>query len=304
MNQICLFLILLLSYSSTIYAKFDLAICAIFQDDAPYLKEWIEFHKLQGVEHFFLYNNNSKDDYESVLNPYIRKREVTLIQWPYTYEYGDHDQWIRIQSGAYKNCIRKYGYTSKWLAVIDTDEFLFSPKGILLPKILAEYARYGGLCVNWIKFGTSQIPDVPKGKLMIELLTHCIEHSDPDNHFIKSIVQPRRIAGCNSAHYFLYKRGFYAVGADHLKISGTRSVHPLLDKIRINHYWSRTEKYFYERKIASRQKRRTAFTTDKLLDMERQFNASQDSAILRFVPALRKNMGFSNEGHIQRLRKN
>ena len=34
-----------------------LAICAIYRDEAPYLREWIEFHRLVGVEHFFLYDN-------------------------------------------------------------------------------------------------------------------------------------------------------------------------------------------------------------------------------------------------------
>lgn len=32
--------------------RYYLAAAAIFQDEAPYLKEWIEYHKLIGVEHF------------------------------------------------------------------------------------------------------------------------------------------------------------------------------------------------------------------------------------------------------------
>src|ERR1700733_4250019 len=63
--------------------KYQLAICAIFRDEAPYLKEWIEFHKLVGVEHFYLYNNCSEDDYSAVLQTYIDQEEVELIQWPY-----------------------------------------------------------------------------------------------------------------------------------------------------------------------------------------------------------------------------
>jgi len=38
-----------------------LSICAIFKDEAPYLPEWIEFHRLVGVERFFLYDNGSGD---------------------------------------------------------------------------------------------------------------------------------------------------------------------------------------------------------------------------------------------------
>jgi hypothetical protein len=43
--------------------KHYLSICAIFKDEAPYLQEWIEFHRLLGVEKFYLYNNNSRDNF-------------------------------------------------------------------------------------------------------------------------------------------------------------------------------------------------------------------------------------------------
>ncbi|KIC71464.1 hypothetical protein DB44_DM00010, partial [Candidatus Protochlamydia amoebophila] len=31
---------------------YDLSVCAIFKNEAPYLKEWIEYHRLIGVKHF------------------------------------------------------------------------------------------------------------------------------------------------------------------------------------------------------------------------------------------------------------
>ena len=42
--------------------KYKVSICAIFKNEAKYLREWIEFHKIVGVEHFYLYNNFSTDD--------------------------------------------------------------------------------------------------------------------------------------------------------------------------------------------------------------------------------------------------
>jgi hypothetical protein len=53
-----------------------------FRDAAPYLAEWVEFHLLLGVEHFYLYNNNSVDDYKGALEPYIRAGVVSLAEWP------------------------------------------------------------------------------------------------------------------------------------------------------------------------------------------------------------------------------
>ena len=63
--------------------KYQLAICSIFQNEAGYLKEWIEFHRLLGVEHFYLFNNLSTDNFHSVLAPYVKNKVITLIEWPY-----------------------------------------------------------------------------------------------------------------------------------------------------------------------------------------------------------------------------
>src|SRR5207248_10986601 len=56
-----------------------LAICAIFKNEAPYLREWIEFHRLVGVSHFYLYRNGSTDDWEPVLRPYIGDGIATIV---------------------------------------------------------------------------------------------------------------------------------------------------------------------------------------------------------------------------------
>ena len=38
-----------------------IAICAIFKDEAPYLLEWLAFHRMIGVDLFVLYDNGSND---------------------------------------------------------------------------------------------------------------------------------------------------------------------------------------------------------------------------------------------------
>ncbi|MBQ3442569.1 MAG: glycosyltransferase family 92 protein [Selenomonadaceae bacterium] len=52
---------------------YDLAVVAIFKDEARYLREWLDYHLAAGVEHFYLYNNDSSDDYATVLAPYVKK---------------------------------------------------------------------------------------------------------------------------------------------------------------------------------------------------------------------------------------
>src|SRR5437016_521510 len=72
----------ILSLHASEAKKYNLSICTIFKNEAPYLKEWIEYHKLVGVDHFYLYNNLSLDAFRRILAPYIKDELVTLIQWP------------------------------------------------------------------------------------------------------------------------------------------------------------------------------------------------------------------------------
>src|SRR5579883_479648 len=66
--------------------KYNLSIVAIFRNEKPYLREWIEYHRLVGVDHFYLYNNKSSDGSLEVLSPFIARGIVTLIDWPDTLE--------------------------------------------------------------------------------------------------------------------------------------------------------------------------------------------------------------------------
>src|SRR5947208_1673525 len=60
-----------------------LAVCAIFRDEAQYLAEWVTFHRLQGVERFYLYDNLSTDAWEHTLEPEISSGIVDVQPWPY-----------------------------------------------------------------------------------------------------------------------------------------------------------------------------------------------------------------------------
>ena len=42
--------------------KYFISVACIIKNEGPYLKEWIEYHKLIGVEHFYVYDNESSDD--------------------------------------------------------------------------------------------------------------------------------------------------------------------------------------------------------------------------------------------------
>lgn len=49
-----------------------LSVACIAKNEGPYIREWIEYHKIVGVERFYFYDNDSSDNTREVLEPYIR----------------------------------------------------------------------------------------------------------------------------------------------------------------------------------------------------------------------------------------
>jgi glycosyltransferase involved in cell wall biosynthesis len=92
-----------------------LTACLIFKDSAPYLDEWIRFHLKVGFDDLYLYDNDSSDDGESVIRPFVTRRQVTLRKWP----------GIGQQRNVFQNCLDTYRRSARWIAFIDDDEFLF-----------------------------------------------------------------------------------------------------------------------------------------------------------------------------------
>lgn len=145
--------------------KYNVSICAIFKNEAPYLREWIEFNHLVGIEHFYLYNNNSEDDYEAILEPYIEKGLVTLVQWPYQQK----------QMESYKDCIEKYSGETKWLGFIDIDEFVVPKSTDNVYNFLRKFENRGAVDIYWRLYGSSGLIERDLTGLVTEDFKVCWE---------------------------------------------------------------------------------------------------------------------------------
>ncbi len=278
---------LILSPTAWAY-QYDLSICSVFQNEAPYIKEWIEFHKLVGVQHFYLYNNLSQDDYLTVLKPYIENGEVELFEWPF--ESRNELEFAPVQCSALDNATKiSYGKT-KWLACLDLDEFLFPVQTNNLVEFLKNYDEFAGIAVNWQHYGTSHVKFIPKNKLMIEMLLMRAPYDYWDNQCLKSIVKPEYVERWSSVHYADYKPGYFQVNSNKVPFQGLWAPYIVADKIRINHYWVRDEHYFLNVKIIRRAKWGVNYA--EMIKKVEKMNREKDDILLRFVPQLRQKMGY------------
>jgi Domain of unknown function. len=85
--------------------KFYLTIAAIAKNESEYISEWLAFHKLHGVDKVFLYNNDSTDNMQEVLKPYIEDGFVIYNEIPGRYRQFD----------AYNDAINRYGHLTKYM---------------------------------------------------------------------------------------------------------------------------------------------------------------------------------------------
>lgn len=138
--------------------KYRVSVLAIFKNEARYFPEWIEFHKIVGVDHFYLYNNNSDDNYEEVLKPYIEEGSVTLVQWPKN----------QAQMECYQDGIAKFREETEWMAIIDLDEFIVPNETDTIYDFLKKFEDKPAVLGYWKFFGTSGLMERPADGLVTE----------------------------------------------------------------------------------------------------------------------------------------
>lgn len=149
--------------------KYKVSLCLIFKNEAPFLKEWLDYHLTVGVEHFYLYNNNSEDNYGEVLKPYIDKGLVTFIDWPY-----DHSQFK-----AYQHCYENYRNETNWISFLDADEFFVPKYTNTLEEWLKTFDKYPAIVIHWRMFGTGGQLKHDYSKNVIEQYYTCWDHFYP-----------------------------------------------------------------------------------------------------------------------------
>lgn len=223
-----------------------LSVVVIAKNEGPYFKEWLDWHIRQGVEKFYVYDNESTDCTREVLQPYIENGTVDYIYFP----------GYRKQLAAYDDCLKKHRYHTRWLAVIDMDEFIIPLKNNSVKEYLGDLEDHPVVEINWLCYGSSEQKERKPGGVMERFKKHS-KPLHPLNKHMKSIFDPRRVYGMIGCHEAARING-KAVDSngDRVKVSW-RDRAPLHEKIRINHYAVRSYEEFIEKKARGRASGRT-----------------------------------------------
>ena len=209
-----------------------IGVCSIIKDcDENYLKEFIEWHTLIGVDYFFIYDNDSAVPIKTILtgnNIFVYDFKGDVKQLP-----------------AYMDCIakQKNGEQVKcdWVAFIDDDEFIVPECGDI-KRVLSDYDKYSGVGINWLMFGSNGIKEKTNEKQIFKF-NKCLPENNVIQTHIKTIGKPELITGFQTPHNCVYSAG-NCVDVNGNVINSPFTKVPIHSKIWINHYYCKSEEEF------------------------------------------------------------
>ena len=272
-----------------LYKKYGLSICVIVKNEGEYIREWIEFHRIVGVEHFYIYDNDSSDHLQEILKEYVEQDIVTYISWP-----GKAQQMI-----AYDNAIETYKYESKYIAFIDADEFLSPMMGdsILetLDDIFHTHINVGGVGVNWRVYGTSFHKRKMSG-LLLENYKYRADDFLLENAIIKTICDPRRVVSFRGNPHIVSYRGDYHCVSEHGSyIPDEWFYDGMCRRLRLNHFKVKSVEEYAERLRKGKADSNIHFTEDDIariiVDIDERYNTIYDTYLDKYIPELKERLG-------------
>ena len=215
-----------------------LAIVVPVRNEAPYLEEWLAYHHALGVQHFFIYDNGSDDDLQSVVERWVNHGLVTVVHWPLP---GG-------QLDAYSHALRFFGAAVEWLAFVDVDEFIVPLVDDDLHSLLARWPDAADVRIPRVDFGFSGHREPPDG-LTIEAYTEVADvfARDPSKpQRVKSIVRPRGVSAMGIHTATLADASADAAGAP----SPSRSIgRQSREFAQVNHYYTRSFAEFEAKRV-------------------------------------------------------
>ena len=129
--------------------KYKLSIISMFKNEATILESWLQHYIDEGVEHFYLIDNGSTDNFKSRINRFMHK--ITLVsdstRFPAVNNIGPQQY---LQN---KYFLDKVKNESEWVFICDIDEYLYNKKSRYITDYLKK-THYNYIKVHYVYYGS------------------------------------------------------------------------------------------------------------------------------------------------------
>jgi Glycosyltransferase family 92 len=259
------------------------AVCARFRNEGPYLREWLDYHLAAGIEHFYLYESFSTDDYLDILSPYIQRRVVTLFRdWPH----------IPVSPAAEEHCLLNAMGRHEWLGFLDLDEFVVVRGNASIGAFLSEFRESPGVALHWRMFGSGGRKTRESSSVVA---SHTVRAKDPNRH-VKCFVRPACVTQHRNPHSSYYAGMKCAVSELGRKVFGSLSFPATAQRAWINHYHCKSEEEYMKKVKQGNMADRTGMvvpncTVDRMAAVERSSNEEFDETAIVYYRERCKDLG-------------
>jgi len=226
---------------------YQISIIAIAKNEENYLIEWIAYHKLIGIDHFYIADNSSTDGTRNLLHKLEKIGIVTLVDWPVKKQ--AQPQW-------YNYARQHYLHETKYMMFLDLDEFLMDEEASKIKQTLLQLLEKkdtGAVAINWRVMGSAGIRH-KNSELVLKKFNMSSRRNRIVNQHVKSIIKPAAVesmsahtAVLKSGYQYLLSNGSKAQFINNTPVSG-RSTHIEETPLKINHYVIKSLEEFIEYK--------------------------------------------------------
>ena len=178
----------------------NLAVVLICKDEEDYVDEWIRYHELAGVRHFYIYDNDSADSTAAKARAHNRDKTAVIVHpWRLRAKAGKCT--VGPQEAAYAHAILCYGHKHRWMAFIDIDEFIVPRQHGTIIEALERLDRHSNISLSWSQFGHCGHMTKPSEPCAFAYMLRHQPDINRSDHF-KCIIDPSKISMIG-VHYCL-----------------------------------------------------------------------------------------------------
>ena len=267
---------------------YHVTIGASVRDEAPYMLEWLAYHRVLGVDRFVIYDNESSDGTSELLATLARQGLLSHCPYPDSLAGA-----APIQPAAYQDLVAKFGESTDWLIFLDPDEFIVPRKDDSVPALLQRFADAPALSVYWRLFGSSGLLNQGDA-LVMERFLRCSEQAATVNLLVKTFFRPCYLQATR-VHLPFLKEG--RVLDEQRRVldphQGGCGLHPSHQLAAINHYFTKSREEWARKRARGRVD--LPFTEQREIRSESDFalhdcNETEDRRILDFLQATKAEM--------------
>ena len=216
----------------------NLAAVLICRNVEDYIDEWIRYHELAGVKHFYIYDNGS-DDSTAARTTALDGRGLEVKVHAWALKTRADTCLIKAQEMAYAHAIFNYRYKHRWMAFIDIDEFIVPRHHLTVIDALENLQNHSNISLTWAQFGHCGHMTRPPDPCVFAYQLRHQESRHHSDHF-KCIVDPCQVSMASIHEYCTLDMGKKTINAQgQVELNSARSSASGFasnENIQLNHY--------------------------------------------------------------------